>query len=67
MPEVRITSPLAGAVVAPGNPRIGAGDPNGTGFRNRSEIFTRDNNHVTVDEGVNIRARRENSRQSAAF
>ena len=32
VPEVRITSPLAGAVVAPGNPRIGAGDPNGTGF-----------------------------------
>jgi hypothetical protein len=55
VPEVRITSPLAGAVIAPGNSRIGAGDPNGTGFAIVAEIFTRDNHHVTVDEGVNIR------------
>jgi hypothetical protein len=54
-PEVRITSPLAGAVIAPGDSRIGAGDPNGTGFAIVAEIFTRDNNHVTVDEGANIR------------
>src|SRR5262245_31761530 len=54
-PEVRITSPLAGAVIAPGNSRIGAGNPNGTGFAIVAEIFTRDNNHVAVDEGVNIR------------
>jgi hypothetical protein len=54
-PQVRITSPLDGAVIAPGNSRIGAGDPNGTGFAIVAEIFTRDNNNVTVDEDVNIR------------
>jgi hypothetical protein len=55
VPQVRITSPLAGAVIAPGNSRIGAGDPNGTGFAIVAEIVTRQNNHVTVDEDVNIR------------
>src|SRR5262245_49225378 len=54
-PEVRITSPLAGSVIAPGDSRIGAGDPNGTGFAIVAEVHTRDNNHVAVDEGVNIR------------
>jgi hypothetical protein len=54
-PQVRITSPLAGAVIAPGDSRIGAGDPNGTGFAIVAEISTRQNNHVTVDEDVNIR------------
>ena len=51
-PQVRITSPLAGSFIAPGDSRIGAGNPNGTGF---AEIVTRGNNHVTVDEDVNIR------------
>ncbi len=55
VPQVRITSPLDGAVIAPGNSRIGAGDPNGTGFAIVAEIFTRDDNNVTVDEDVNIR------------
>jgi hypothetical protein len=55
VPQVRITSPLDGAIIAPGHSRIGAGDPNGTGFAIVAEIFTRDNNHVTVDENVNIR------------
>jgi hypothetical protein len=55
VPQVRITSPLDGAVIAPGDSRIGAGDPNGTGFAIVAEIFTRDNNNVTVDEDVNIR------------
>ncbi len=55
MPQVRITSPLDGAFIAPGDSRIGAGDPNGTGFAIVAEIITRENNHVTVDEDVNIR------------
>ncbi len=55
VPEVRITSPLDGDVIAPGDSRIGAGNPNGTGFAIVAEIRTRDNNHVTVDEDVNIR------------
>jgi hypothetical protein len=55
VPQVRITSPLDGAVIAPGDSRIGAGDPNGMGFAIVAEIFTRDNNNVTVDEDVNIR------------
>src|SRR5688572_13002411 len=55
VPQVRITSPLAGAVIAPGDSRIGAGNPNGTGFAIVAEIVTRQNNHVTVDEDVSIR------------
>ncbi len=55
VPQVRITSPLDGAFIAPGDSRIGAGDPNGTGFAIVAEIITRDNNNVTVDEDVNIR------------
>jgi hypothetical protein len=54
-PQVRITSPLAGAFIAPGESRIGAGNPNGTGFAIVAEIVTRQNNHVTVDEDINIR------------
>jgi hypothetical protein len=55
VPQVRITSPLDGAFIAPGDSRIGTGDPNGTGFAIVAEIITRDNNHVSVDEDVNIR------------
>ena len=54
-PQVRITSPLNGAFIAPGDSRIGSGDPNGTGFAIVAEIFTRDNVPVSVDEDVNIR------------
>jgi hypothetical protein len=54
-PVVRITSPLDGAFIAPGDSRIGDGDPNGTGFAIVAEIVTRDNNKVSVDEDVNIR------------
>jgi hypothetical protein len=53
-PQVRITSPLDGAFIAPGDSRIGDGDPNGTGFVIVAEILTRDST-VTVDEDVNIR------------
>ena len=55
VPQVRITSPLAGAFIAPGDSRIGAGNPNGTGFAIVAEIVTRQNSNVTVDEDVNIR------------
>ena len=55
VPQVRITSPLDGAVIAPGDSLIGAGDPNGTGFAIVAEIVTRDDDNVTVDEDVNIR------------
>jgi hypothetical protein len=54
-PQVRITSPLAGAFIAPGDSRIGAGNPNGTGFAVVAEIVTRESNNVTVDEDLNIR------------
>lgn len=54
-PQVRITSPLDGDFIAPGDSRIGAGDPNGTGFAIVAEIVTRDSNAVSVDEGINIR------------
>ncbi|HZR79609.1 MAG TPA: hypothetical protein VFD92_00815 [Candidatus Binatia bacterium] len=55
VPQVRITSPLDGAFIAPGDSRLGAGDPNGTGMAIVAEIHTRDNIGVTVDEDVNIR------------
>ena len=53
-PQVRITSPLEGAFIAPGNSRVGHGDPNGTGFAIVAEIVTHDDK-VSVDEDVNIR------------
>jgi hypothetical protein len=54
-PQVRITSPLDGAFIAPGNSRVGSGDPNGTGFAIVAEIRTRDDVAVAVDEDANIR------------
>ena len=54
-PQVKITSPLDGDFIAPGDSRIGAGDPNGTGFLIVAEIVTRDANNISVDEDVNIR------------
>ena len=54
-PLVRITSPLNGAFIAPGDSRIGSGDPNGTGFAIVAEIVTRDKVTVSVNEDVNIR------------
>jgi hypothetical protein len=53
-PQVRITSPLDGAFIAPGESRVGHGDPNGTGFAIVAEIVTHDDK-VSVDEDVNIR------------
>ena len=54
-PQVRITSPLDGDFIAPGDSIIGRGDPNGSGFAIVAEIVTRDSNAVSVDEGINIR------------
>src|SRR5262245_15822366 len=54
-PEVRITSPLDGAFIAPGDGQVGAGTFNGSGFMIVAEIRTRDKITVTVDEDVNIR------------
>ena len=53
-PQVRITSPLDGAFIAPGESRIGHGDPNGTGFAIVAEIVMHDDK-LSVDEDVNIR------------
>ena len=53
-PQVRITSPLDGAFIAPGESLIGHGDPDGTGFAIVAEIVTHDD-QVSVDEDVNIR------------
>ncbi len=54
-PQVRITSPLNGAFIAPGDSRVGSGDFNGTGFAIVAEILTRDKIAVSVDEDVSIR------------
>src|SRR5262245_11536297 len=54
-PQVRITSPLDGDFIAPGNGTIGDGDPNGTGFAINVEVITHDKNSLAVDEDVNIR------------
>jgi hypothetical protein len=54
-PIVRIVSPLADSRVAPGEGRIGAGSPNGTGFLVNLEIVTRDKTPVSLREATNIR------------
>jgi len=54
-PIVRIVSPLADSRVAPGEGRVGAGSPNGTGFAVNLEIVTRDKTTVSLREATNIR------------
>ncbi|MGH9794066.1 MAG: hypothetical protein ACRD5G_04775 [Candidatus Acidiferrales bacterium] len=54
-PIVRIVSPLADSRVAPGEGKIGAGSPNGTGFVVNLEIVTRDKTPVSLREATNIR------------
>jgi hypothetical protein len=54
-PIVRIVSPLADSSVAPGEGKIGAGSPNGTGFVVNLEIVTRDRTPVSLREATNIR------------
>ena len=54
-PIVRIVSPLADSRVAPGEGRVGAGSPNGTGFVVTLEIVTREKVALTLREATNIR------------
>lgn len=54
-PIVRIASPLADSRVAPGEGRVGAGSPNGTGFVVTLEVVTRDKTAVSLREATNIR------------
>ena len=54
-PIERIVSPLADSRVAPGEGRVGAGSPNGTGFAVTLEIVTRDKTTVSLREATNIR------------
>jgi len=51
-PIVRIVSPLNGALVAPGESRVGAGSPNGTAFAVNLEIVTRDTISVKAREAT---------------
>lgn len=51
-PQVRFTSPLNGARVAPGEGFVGAGSTNGTGFAINLEIFTRDSVGVKINEAT---------------
>ena len=54
-PIVRIVSPLGDSRVSPGDGKIGAGSPNGTGFLVNLEVVTRDKTPVTLRESTNIR------------
>lgn len=54
-PVVHIVSPAAGASVARGEGRPGAGSFNGTGFALNLEVVTRDAIGVAAQEGLNIR------------
>jgi hypothetical protein len=54
-PIVRFVSPLADSSVAPGEGKVGAGSPNGTGFVVNLEIVTRDNTPLSLLESTNIR------------
>jgi hypothetical protein len=51
-PIVRIVSPLADSRVAPGEAKIGAGNPNGTGFAVNLEVVTRDPIPVRLREAT---------------
>jgi hypothetical protein len=51
-PIVRIVSPLADSRVAPGEGKIGAGNPNGSGFAVNLEVVTRDPIPVRLREAT---------------
>jgi len=53
-PIVRIVSPLADALIPPGE-SVGAGSLMGTGFALNLEIITRDRVRVAVTEAADIR------------
>ncbi len=54
-PIVRIVSPLADALIPPGEGRVGAGSLNGTGFALNLEIVTRDRVGIAATEATDIR------------
>jgi len=54
-PIIRIVSPLADSLIAPGEGQVGAGSMNGAGFALNLEIVTRDAVGVRAREGLNIR------------
>lgn len=56
-PQVRITSPLNEAILAPGDGVIGGGSVNGSGFALNLEIFTRDETAIALDEATQDAAR----------
>lgn len=51
-PQVRITSPLNGGIVARGEGIQGAGDIDGSGFALNLEILTRDETAILLDEAT---------------
>jgi hypothetical protein len=51
-PQVRITSPLSGGLVARGEGLVGAGSPNGVGFAINLEIVTRDETPILLEEAT---------------
>ena len=53
-PQVRITSPLNGALVARGEGEVGAGSTSGTGFAINLEIFTRDEVGIKLNEATQV-------------
>lgn len=54
-PAVRIVSPLADSLIAPGEGRVNAGSQNGTGFAINIEVTTRNQVPVSVNEAIDIR------------
>jgi hypothetical protein len=51
-PQVRITAPFSGGLVARGIGNVGAGSPNGVGFAINLEILTRDATPIRVKEAT---------------
>lgn len=54
-PTVKIVSPVAGARVAKGEGKAGAGSFNGSGFMIDVQVITHDSANVVTKEGLNIR------------
>lgn len=54
-PTVKIVSPVAGAKVAKGEGKVGAGSFNGSGFMIDVQVITHDSFNVVTKEGLNIR------------
>lgn len=54
-PIVRIVSPVADALIPPGEGRVGVGSLDGVGFALNIEVVTRNSIPITVTEALNIR------------